>query len=260
MLYSIVSFVLRVARPVLAGGKDRRLYFAQRAKSFETFGCLESPSVMMLGIDNLAALGAAPCLARTTVEPEAFLRLADASPAMIWMADLDGLCTFANRSWLDFRGRTLDQERGHGWAEGIHPEDANACLRAYWSACNDQRPFRMEYRVLCQGSVYQAIERLGCPWRGEAGEPRGFVGSFTVLPREGARVREAQDQLFHLSGRERQVLELIGLGFSTKQVAGRLGISYKTADSHRTHVLKKLGLHETASLVRFAIRAGLITA
>jgi PAS domain S-box-containing protein len=229
-------------------------------KIFETFRSLESPSVMMLGIDNLAAPGVAPCLARTAVEPEAFIKLAEASPAMIWMADLDGLCTFANRSWLDFRGRTLGQERGHGWAEGIHPEDAHASLRAYWSACNEQRPFRTQYRVLCQESVYQGIERLGCPWRGEAGEPRGFVGCFTVLPLDSERVREAQEQLFQLSGRERQVLELIGLGFSTKQVAGRLGISYKTADSHRTHVLKKLGLHETASLVRFAIRARLITA
>ena len=71
---------------------------------------------------------------------------------------------------------------------------------------------------------------------------------------------EAREQLARLSVRERQVMELIALGFSTKEISAKLGISYKTADSHRTHVLKKLGVHETASLVRFAIRAGVITA
>jgi DNA-binding CsgD family transcriptional regulator len=56
------------------------------------------------------------------------------------------------------------------------------------------------------------------------------------------------------------VLALIAQGNSTKQTAARLGISYKTADSHRTRILEKLGVHETASMVRYAIRAGLIEA
>jgi DNA-binding CsgD family transcriptional regulator len=66
--------------------------------------------------------------------------------------------------------------------------------------------------------------------------------------------------VFALTERERQVLALIAQGNSTKQTAARLGISYKTADSHRTRILEKLGVHETASMVRYAIRAGLIEA
>jgi two-component system, NarL family, response regulator NreC len=61
-----------------------------------------------------------------------------------------------------------------------------------------------------------------------------------------------------LSGRERQVLQLVGEGKSTKDIAVQLGISVKTAESHRARLMKKLDIHETASLVRYAIRRGLI--
>jgi DNA-binding NarL/FixJ family response regulator len=63
-----------------------------------------------------------------------------------------------------------------------------------------------------------------------------------------------------LSSRERQVLQLVGEGKSTKEVAALLGISVKTAESHRSRVMQKLDIHETASLVRYAIRRGLIQA
>jgi DNA-binding NarL/FixJ family response regulator len=61
-----------------------------------------------------------------------------------------------------------------------------------------------------------------------------------------------------LSARERQVLQLIAEGKTTKEVAGVLGISVKTAETYRTRIMEKLDIHETASLVRYAIRRGLI--
>lgn len=61
-----------------------------------------------------------------------------------------------------------------------------------------------------------------------------------------------------LSARERQVLQLIAEGKSTKEVAGQLGISVKTASAHRSRLMKKLDVHETAGLVRYAIRLGLV--
>jgi DNA-binding NarL/FixJ family response regulator len=63
-----------------------------------------------------------------------------------------------------------------------------------------------------------------------------------------------------LTGRERQVLQLVAEGKTTKQVAEVLGLSVKTADSHRTRIMQKLEIHETASLVRYAIRRGFIKA
>ncbi|MGC2528759.1 MAG: response regulator transcription factor [Candidatus Acidiferrum sp.] len=61
-----------------------------------------------------------------------------------------------------------------------------------------------------------------------------------------------------LTPRERQVLQLIAEGKSTKDVATLLGISTKTAESHRTRLMQKLDIHETASLVRYAVRHGIV--
>jgi len=61
-----------------------------------------------------------------------------------------------------------------------------------------------------------------------------------------------------LSVRERQVLQLVGEGHSTKKIASLLGISVKTADTHRTKLMEKLDIHQTAGLVRYAIRNGLL--
>jgi two-component system response regulator NreC len=63
-----------------------------------------------------------------------------------------------------------------------------------------------------------------------------------------------------LSSRERQVLQLVAEGKTTKEIAGVLGVSIKTADSHRARLMRKLDIHDTAGLVRFAIRRGLIHA
>jgi DNA-binding NarL/FixJ family response regulator len=63
-----------------------------------------------------------------------------------------------------------------------------------------------------------------------------------------------------LTAREREVLQLISEGNTTKEVASTLGISVKTAGTHRTSIMRKLGVHETAGLVRYAIRVGLTSA
>jgi DNA-binding CsgD family transcriptional regulator len=61
-----------------------------------------------------------------------------------------------------------------------------------------------------------------------------------------------------LTSREREVLELIAESKTTKEIAVILGVSVKTADSHRTKIMEKLGIHSTAGLVRYAIRVGIV--
>jgi DNA-binding NarL/FixJ family response regulator len=63
-----------------------------------------------------------------------------------------------------------------------------------------------------------------------------------------------------LTPREREVLQLVAEGKTTKEIAHMLGVSAKTAESHRTRIMRKLEIHETAGLVRYAIRRGLIQA
>jgi len=70
--------------------------------------------------------------------------------------------------------------------------------------------------------------------------------------------RTRKDLRDPLTSREREVLQLVAEGKTTKEAASLLGVSVKTAEYHRNSVMQKLGIHETASLVRYAIRRGLI--
>jgi PAS domain S-box-containing protein len=192
-----------------------------------------------------------------------FRELLDASPLMVWLAGTDATCTFFNRSWLDFRGRTLEEEQGNGWAEGIHPDDRDLCLETYLKAFASRAPFRVQYRAQQASGAYCWVENSGSPLI-EDTVFVGFMGTAMDISERRNRAftpdRESVRLVFALTERERQVLVLIAGGKSTKEAAAQLGISYKTADSHRSRILEKLGVHETASMVRYAIRAGLIEA
>src|SRR6185295_4985328 len=102
----------------------------------------------------------------------------------------------------------------------------------------------------------------GTPWFDAAGEFGGFMGAAHDIDDRKHGVFTPDETsvrlVFSLTERERQVLVLIAGGKSTKEAALTLGISYKTADSHRSRILEKLNVHETSSMVRYAIRSGLI--
>jgi PAS domain S-box-containing protein len=68
-----------------------------------------------------------------------FRTMADTTPVMLWLSGPDGLCTFFNQSWLDFTGRTMEQEIGYGWADNIHPDDLRGSLDTYVSSRSSHR-------------------------------------------------------------------------------------------------------------------------
>ena len=106
-----------------------------------------------------------------------FRTMADAAPVLLWMSDSDGLCTFFNQTWLDFTGRSLDQEWGVGWAEGVHFEDLQRCLDTYVEAFNRRRVFEMEYRLRRHDGEYRWVLDRGAPRHTPNGTFAGFIGS-----------------------------------------------------------------------------------
>ena len=110
-------------------------------------------------------------------ESEQKLRVVtEATPVMIWMSGTDKLCFYFNKSWLDFVGRTLEQEMGNGWAENVHPEDFERCLQIYVQSFEARQPFEMEYRLRHHSGQYRWILDHGVPRYGPDGTFEGYVG------------------------------------------------------------------------------------
>ncbi|MGC2764196.1 MAG: PAS domain S-box protein [Candidatus Acidiferrum sp.] len=106
-----------------------------------------------------------------------FRLLANTAPAMIWMSGPDKLYTFFNQSWLQFTGRSMEQELGDGWAAGVHPEDMERCLRTYFDAFDARVSFEMEYRLRRFDGDYRWIVDFGSPRFERDGTLCGYIGS-----------------------------------------------------------------------------------
>jgi PAS domain S-box-containing protein len=106
-----------------------------------------------------------------------FRIMADHAPAMLWMSGTSGDCEFFNKGWLDFTGRSLGQELGAGWAEGIHFEDFQHCMSIYLESFVARRGFRMEYRLRNAKGEYRWLLDTGVPRYNPDGTFAGFIGS-----------------------------------------------------------------------------------
>lgn len=106
-----------------------------------------------------------------------FRNMADAAPVMIWVSGPDKGCIFFNKIWLDFTGRTIDQELGNGWVEGIHPNDLDHCLAIYTSSFDTRRSFQIEYRLRRADGEYRWILNNGVPRFALGGVFEGYIGS-----------------------------------------------------------------------------------
>jgi PAS domain S-box-containing protein len=97
---------------------------------------------------------------------ERFRLMADTAPVMIWISGPDRLCTWFNRPWLDFVGRSIEQELGEGWAENVHSDDHGRCLETYTTAFDARQPFSMEYRLRRHDGEYRWLLDNGVPFNG----------------------------------------------------------------------------------------------
>lgn len=106
-----------------------------------------------------------------------FRRVVEASGALVWVADTSHACIWFNDAWLSFTGRTLPQEVGSGWIEGIHLDDYDRCLQTYVASFDARKPFTMEYRLHHHNGTYRWIVVHGVPLFDDNGSFLGFSGT-----------------------------------------------------------------------------------
>jgi PAS domain S-box-containing protein len=105
-----------------------------------------------------------------------FHALIDAAPVMMWMADVNKLCTTFNRGWLAFTGRKIEEEIGNGWVDGVHPDDLQSCFKVYVEAFDARLSFTMEYRLRRHDGQYRWIRDDGSPRFLPDGTFAGYIG------------------------------------------------------------------------------------
>ncbi|WP_461095323.1 ATP-binding protein [Spirosoma gilvum] len=110
-----------------------------------------------------------------------FRSIADTAPVLIWIAGVDKLHTFFNKGWLDYTGRTMDQELGNGWTEGIHPDDRQRSLAIYTTSFNARQEFYLEYRLRRHDGDYRWVAERGKPWFDPDGTFMGYIGGCTDI-------------------------------------------------------------------------------
>jgi len=126
--------------------------------------------------------------------------LADSGQALIWTSGTDKKCDYFNKTWLTFTGRTLEQELGDGWIEGVHQNDLQHCITTFTTAFDEREPFSMVYRLRRNDGEYRWILDDGMPRYDTKGAFIGYIGhclDITVrkLAEEGlARLNQELEQ------------------------------------------------------------------
>lgn len=121
---------------------------------------------------------------------------------MIWRSGVDKRCDFFNQAWLTFTGRLLEQELGDGWADGVHPDDLEGCLRSYVAAFDARVPFRLEYRLRRFDGEYRWVLDIGTPRTDPAGGFAGYIGCcFDITDRKQTEqaLEQAHAELMRVS-------------------------------------------------------------
>ena len=131
-----------------------------------------------------------------------FRTVADHAPVMIWISGTDKLCTFFNKGWLDFTGRSIEQELGNGWTEGLHPNDFEKSLEVYADAFAARQDFTMEYRLRRFDGEYCWVLDHGVPRFESDGTFLGYIGTaidITERKRSESELQRQRDDLAHMT-------------------------------------------------------------
>jgi PAS domain S-box-containing protein len=127
---------------------------------------------------------------------EFFTAMADNVPAMIWMSGTDRYSDFFNRTWLQFTGRTREQESNEKWLENVHPDDVQKCVKGYNEAFNEQKGRYVEYRLRRHDGQYRWIADNSVPRYNRDGSFAGFISAcFDIDDQKNDREKIMESEL-----------------------------------------------------------------
>jgi PAS domain S-box-containing protein len=162
-----------VAREFIYNGPDRTNIYS--SIKFPLYDAAGAP----MGIGGID-IDITPLVRREAAlrESEArFLEMADTVPALIWTCDADGACTFVNKRWVEFTGRTVAQELGKGFAESIHPDDRAHSIGREPEVFATRNPGTVEYRLRRSDGEYRWFLDSWVPRQATDGTHIGFIGT-----------------------------------------------------------------------------------
>jgi PAS domain S-box-containing protein len=183
---------------------------------------------------------------KIVAEREAWFRsMADNSPVMIWVSGVDKLCNYFNNTWLEFTGRTLEQEIGNGWAEGVHPDDLDHCLNIYLGAFDARAPFSMEYRLRRHDGQYRWIQDAGKPTYTSDNLFTGYIGSCTDIHDQRMMKEELERMVQQRTNELSEALE-------REKVMGDLKSKFVSMASHEFRTPLTVVLSSAALIEQYA--------
>ena len=118
-----------------------------------------------------------------------YLNILAEAPALIWRANTEAQCDWFNNTWLSFTGRSMEQEYGGGWTQGVHPDDLERCVGIWLGAFRKREIFEMEYRLRRHDGEFRWILDIGRPMDSLDGSFAGYIGyCFDITDRKKAEL------------------------------------------------------------------------
>jgi two-component system, LuxR family, sensor kinase FixL len=168
-----------------------------------------SPTDVALALQNFLLLRSAPLYLvaalteqrwgverRLRESEDRFRNMANSAPVLLWVSGHDKHCEFVNQGWLDFTGRTREQEIRTGWLESVHPEDVKHCREAYEVAFDAREQLEIEYRLRQRDGSYHWVLQKGVPRYASNGDFMGYIASAIDIT-DRKQIEESQRKLSH---------------------------------------------------------------